>query len=70
MVLRRAFEFGQSRQVRPPCRRWATVGDSGQAMRGSSVIHAPALVGNAGHVKEQVVLQPATPTSLTVRGNE
>jgi hypothetical protein len=70
MVFRRAFELGQSRQVRPPCRRWATVGDNGQAMRGSSVIHAPASVGNAGHVKEQVVLRPARPTSLIVRGNE
>jgi len=46
------------------------VGGSGQAMRGSSETHAPAPAGNAGLVKEQVVLQPVKPTPSTARGNE
>ena len=48
MVLRRVFVPGHSRQVRSPSPRWVTVGDSGQAMRGSNVIDAPADAGNAG----------------------
>ena len=45
MAFRRAFGFGQPRQARPSCPRWETGGDSGQAMRGSSAAHAPALPG-------------------------
>jgi len=39
-------------------------------MHGSSETHAPAPAGNAGHVKEHVVVQPVTQTSSTARGNE
>ena len=45
MASRRALGFGLSRRARPSCPRWETGGDSGQAMRGSSVAHAPALPG-------------------------
>ncbi len=45
MASRRTFGFGQSRQARPSCPRRETGGDSGQAMRGSSVAQAPALPG-------------------------
>jgi hypothetical protein len=48
MVPRRARGFGQSRQTWLPSPRWATGGDNGQAMRGSSVVYAPAKAGNAG----------------------
>ena len=44
MAFRRDLSFGHSRQVRPPV-VLGTVGNSGQAIRGSSVTDAPAMSG-------------------------